>query len=325
MEREFLQQGITLAKNGDYQTAIALFNRAIAVNEQSPEAYYRRGLAYYDSGESERAIADYDRSLNLDSRQVEVYLSRATAFLAMDNLQSSIIDLQIIFSLDANCDRAYKLRANICIRLKEYDRAIDYLKQAGKIYLARQDKESCRFCIARIRQIEQQKIEAQGGVTNQAFLQQVQQKINQGNLGEAFRDCNWLIKLDPYDALAYQYRGDIGLELREYTQAQQDWQKAAECFRSQGNLAEAEKLVRRCLELKLDRVYQETSTFQRADIPQLVRTSHPQNALQNRLYVLVGNWNIAQSLVERLMQRYPGKADAWYWEKAIYDIERDRL
>ena len=321
---EFLQQGIELSRNGDCEGAISLFDRAIVSNNNLVKAYYHRGLAYYNLGNVERAIADYNHSLDLNPQQVEVYLSRATAFLAMDNIQSSIIDLQVIFSLDPQCDRAYKLRANICLRFKEYDLAIDYLKQAGKIYLDRQDKESCRFCIARIRQIEQQKIEEKGGVTNQAFLQKIKQKIEQGNLGDAFRDCNWLIQLDPYDALAYQYRGEIAIELGEYDKAQQDLRQSAKCFLSQGNAAASEKLEKRCVQLQLDRTYQQ-SPRQEIDIPRLIRTRAPQNALQNRLYVLVGNWNIAQSLVERLMQRYPGKPSNWYWEKAIYDIERDRL
>ena len=324
MEPEFLRQGIQLTRNGDYQAAIAFFDRAIAADNGASLAHYYRGLACYESGDMEKAIADYNRSLDLDPARIDVYFSRAKTFLALDNVQSSIIDLQVVISLDPNYDKAYKLRANICLRTQDYDLAIDYLRQAGKIYLDRQDKESCRFCIARIRQIKQQKIEARGGITNEIFLQQIQQKISQGNLGEAFRDCNWLIKLDPHDALAYQYRGNISIELKEYEQAKQDLGKAARCFRSQGNIVESEKLERRCTELKLARSY-EQSVHMNANIPQLIRTSHPQNALQNQLYVLVGNWNIAQSLVERLMQRYPGKTDAWYWEKAIYDIKRDRL
>jgi tetratricopeptide (TPR) repeat protein len=322
MEQDFVQQGIDQAKKREYAAAITAFDKAIAVTPQASEPYYRRGLAFYDAGEIEKAIADFNQSLNLDSQQVAVYLSRAMAFLAVNNIQSSIIDLQIIFGLDPNCDHAYKLRANICLRLKEYEQAIDYLKQAGKIYLERQDRESCRFCIARIRQIEQQKIESQGGVTNQAFLQQIQEKINQGKLGEAVRDCNWLLKLDPYDAQAYQYRGNISVELGEYNQSRQDLRQAAQYFRTQGNLAESEKLERRCLELQLNQVYEQTNN--RQPLPQLIRTNQPQNALQNRLYVLVGNWNIAQSLVERLMQRYPDQPDIWYWEKAIDDIESDK-
>ena len=319
---DFLQQGIAQAKQGEYDKAIANFDRAIADNLEFPEAYYHRGLAYSELGKIDQAIADYNQSLNLDSQQINVYLSRAKAFIALDQIQSSIIDLQIIFSLDPDCDKAYKLRANVCIRLKEYDQAIDYLKQAGKVYLARQDKENCRFCIARIRQIEQQKIAEQGGVTSQAFRQQIQQKIGRGNLAEAFRDCNWLLQLDPYDADTYECRGNISLKLGEQEQARKDLLKAAQCFRTQGNVAASERLERRCVELQLDQVYQPIAVQQQ---PRLVRTPYPQNAIQKQLYILVGNWNIAQSLVERLMQLYPGKAEIWYWEKAIYDIERDRL
>lgn len=322
MEQDYLQQGIVQARQGNYEAAIELFNQAIAVNLEFTAAYYHRGLAYDKSGKVSQAIADYNQSLNLDSRQVDVYFSRANAFWKLDNIQSSLIDLQIVFSLDPNYDKAYKLQANICLRQKEYDRAIDYLKQAGKIYLARQDKESCRFCIGRIRQIQQQKIAEQGGVTSQAFLWQIQQKLSQGNLGAAFRDCSWLLQLDPYDAEAYKCRGNISLELKEYHQARQDLQRAAKCFRSQGNIAESERLERRCVELQLDNVYQQIPT---REIRRLVRTAYPQNALQNRLYTLVGDWNIAQSLVERLMQLYPEQPEAWYWQKAIDDLERDRF
>lgn len=316
-----LQQGITQTEQGDYKKAIATFDRLIAENLESKEVYYRRGLAYSKLNQLEKAIADYNQSLNLDHQQIHVYLSRATAFLTLDNLQNSLIDLQVIFSLDPNCPQAYKLRANICLRLGEYDRGIDYLKQAGKIYLARQDKESCRLCIARIRQIEQQKIVQQGGMTNQVFLQQIQRQISQNNLGEAFRDCNWLLQLDPYNAEAYQCRGEISLKLGEPDQARQDLLQAAKYFRTQGKTSAAENLEKRSLKLQLETVYQQ---LPQKKYTRLVRTSYPQNALQNRLYQLVGNWNIAQSLVERLMQQYPGKPETWYWERAIYDLESDR-
>ena len=316
---EFLQQGIDRFRQKDYLTAIDLFTKASANSSQATEAYYRRGLAYYHLDRIQEAIADYDKSLDLNAKQVDVYLSRAIAFLDLNQIQSSIIDLQVVFSLDPNCDKAYKLRANICIRLKEYRAAIDYLKQAGTIYLQRHDKESCRFCIARIRQIEQQTIAARGGVTNQAFLQQIQQKFDRDELDEAFSDCNWLLQLDPHNAEAYQYRGEINVKLGKYDRAKQDLRSAAKYLRTQGNTAEAERLERRCLELQLEDIYHSSKNTR------LVRTSYPQNAMQHRLYVLVGNWNIAQSLVERLMQLHPDKPENWYWSKAIDDLERDRL
>ena len=74
--------------------------------------------------------------------------------------------------------------------------------------------------------------------------------------------------------------------------------------------------------MQLDNVYQHTPV---PEVTRLIRTPYPQNAIQHRLYLLVGNWNIAQSLVERLMQLYPNKPETWYWEKAIDDLERDRF
>ncbi len=323
MEKEYYQRGINKAKIGNYTQAIKEFTKAIEIDPKLADAYYRRGLAYYEVEEFDKAIADYNFSLNLNSRQIEVYFSRASALLAADNIQGSLIDIHAILTLDSNYVQAYKLWAKICIRLREFERAIEYYKIAGKIYLDRKDQESCRLCIAKIRQIEQQKIAAQGGVTNDAFLEQVKQKIQQGRFGEAFADCNWLLQLDRYDPQAYYYRGNIGIQLGEYEQAKTDLRKASQYFRSQGKITESEKMDKLCLELQLQNTYSQT-TPKKSTRPQFTRTPYPQNALQQRLYSLVGNWNIAQGLVERLKLSNPGMPETWYWEKAIYDIKRDR-
>ena len=270
-------------------------------------------------GEVQKAILDYDRSLILDGQQVEVYLSRAKAFLALNQPQSAIIDLQGALSLDASCDRAYKLLSNVSLRLREYDQAISYLKQAGEIYLQRQDQESCRYCIGRIRQIQQQQASAQGGLTSELFLKQIDRKICNGLFGEAYVDCNWLLQLDPYDPRAYYFRGEVGWELGEYEQARLDYRQAAKWFRSQGNISQAERLERRCTVMQLDNVYQKRHYRPRG----LVRTPAPQTKAQHRLNELVGNWDIAQGLVATLMKRHPDKPEYWYWSRAINDIEND--
>ena len=46
---------------------------------------------------------------------------------------------------------------------------------------------------------------------------------------------------------------------------------------------------------------------------------------RNQLLRLVGgNAAVAQRLVTDVKDRNPGRTEQWCWEKAIYDIERDR-
>ena len=42
------------------------------------------------------------------------------------------------------------------------------------------------------------------------------------------------------------------------------------------------------------------------------------------LRMVGGNRAVADRLVLQARQRYPGRSEQWYWEKAIYDIQRDR-
>ncbi|MEM7065649.1 MAG: hypothetical protein AAF572_21100 [Cyanobacteria bacterium P01_B01_bin.77] len=46
---------------------------------------------------------------------------------------------------------------------------------------------------------------------------------------------------------------------------------------------------------------------------------------RQRLMRLVnGNQSVAARLVQRVRSQHPERSEQWCWEKAIYDIERDR-
>ena len=42
------------------------------------------------------------------------------------------------------------------------------------------------------------------------------------------------------------------------------------------------------------------------------------------LRLVGGNHNVAERLVDQVRVRYPNHNEQWCWEKAIYDIQRDR-
>lgn len=54
-------------------------------------------------------------------------------------------------------------------------------------------------------------------------------------------------------------------------------------------------------------------------------SSRPREELRRRLFPLVhGDWNLAERLLESVRRNHPGRSEDWYWEKVIYDLERDR-
>ncbi|HBW88407.1 MAG TPA: hypothetical protein DEG17_05875 [Cyanobacteria bacterium UBA11149] len=52
--------------------------------------------------------------------------------------------------------------------------------------------------------------------------------------------------------------------------------------------------------------------------------NRPKEELRRRLFPLVhGDWNLAERLLGLARKKHPGHSEDWYWEKVIYDLERD--
>ncbi len=54
-----------------------------------------------------------------------------------------------------------------------------------------------------------------------------------------------------------------------------------------------------------------------------IKPQHP-HLERKLLKLLSGNRNTANRLIHQSQLRYPDKSADWHWEKAIYDLERDR-
>jgi hypothetical protein len=49
-----------------------------------------------------------------------------------------------------------------------------------------------------------------------------------------------------------------------------------------------------------------------------------QSQLEQKLLKLCGNRKMVDRLIRQSQLRHPDKTPNWHWEKAIYDLERDR-
>ncbi len=116
---------------GDYQGAIADYNRALAIDPQFKEIYFRRGLARSLTKDWQGAEADYTRAIAIDPQHPEAYLHRGSIRNALSNWQGAKSDFDIAAILNPNISAIYVGRGvalcelrNCKSGLKDYDRAI---------------------------------------------------------------------------------------------------------------------------------------------------------------------------------------------------------
>lgn len=67
-EQDFLIRGRRAAESGNYETAVTWFERAIAIQPTSADAWYGLGLLYEEAGESEKAISAYAEGVQKPDR-----------------------------------------------------------------------------------------------------------------------------------------------------------------------------------------------------------------------------------------------------------------
>ena len=48
------------------------------------------------------------------------------------------------------------------------------------------------------------------------------------------------------------------------------------------------------------------------------------NSMRRELIRMAGSAQVADRLLNNLRAKHPGETEKWYWEKAIFDLERDR-
>lgn len=91
---------------GDYDSAIADYNKAIELKSAEPSAYLNRGMAHFNKKNYDLAIADYDKVIELNPKDVLAYLNRADSYEKKGDIQKAALDYQKVVELDATNESA---------------------------------------------------------------------------------------------------------------------------------------------------------------------------------------------------------------------------
>jgi tetratricopeptide (TPR) repeat protein len=94
------------------------YSKAIEIDPNNAEAYYRRGLAYAKQGQRDynnkvlwnRAISDFSKAIEINARYAEAYNNRGLAYTANSDYDKAISDFTKVIEIEPKNAEAYSNR-----------------------------------------------------------------------------------------------------------------------------------------------------------------------------------------------------------------------
>ena len=83
--------GVALQGQGKLQQAIQVFNKAIHLKSDYPEAYYNRGNILTKLGQLEETLASYDQAIQLKPDYAQAYNNRGNALTELGQLEAAVV------------------------------------------------------------------------------------------------------------------------------------------------------------------------------------------------------------------------------------------
>jgi Tfp pilus assembly protein PilF len=108
------------SQKGNYQGAIADYDRALSMNPQFEEIYFRRGIARSLLKDWQGAESDYTRAIEIKPEHAEAYLHRGNIRNTLTNWHGAKSDFDLALTLNPNSLSAYIGRGVARCELNDY-------------------------------------------------------------------------------------------------------------------------------------------------------------------------------------------------------------
>ncbi len=127
------KKGDSYQEKGQWDKAIAEYNKAIELNPEYAEAYYNRGIAYGNKGQYDQAISDYTKAIELNPRYAMAYVTRGSAYRQKGQFDQAISDFNKVIEINPEFAEAYFNRALTYTIKGEYDKAWEDVHKAQSL------------------------------------------------------------------------------------------------------------------------------------------------------------------------------------------------
>ena len=242
-------------------------------------------LKRFEKGEHHGAIADLNWALQVDPEDSQAYCCRGIIRYKQGDNLGAISDFNKALKFNNQDVLAYRNRGMIRSKMGDFKGAIADFDAALKI----EPNNSLIYVTM--------------GNTYQ----------DMGAYQDAITNYEQALKINPNEAKAFYHRGIVYSRLEEMKKAIDDYQNAVKLFGD----AEDWKNYKKALD-NLNKI-QGTVPSKNQNINEDTKYKQLQQQL---LRIVGGHWEMAEQLIGKVREKYPGKNRIWYLEKVISDWQK---
>ncbi len=248
---------------------------------------YGMAIAKAETGDLWGAAQAADSAVQANPQDAQAYCCRGVIHMMRSQTQQAIADFNRAIQLDPKTHTAYRHRGRMRQEMGDFQGAIGDFALALEI----DDRDWQIYCF---------RAKAYSAM---------------GSYVQALADLNQSIAIDAQNPAVYVERAELQAKLEELAAAQADYQLAANLYLEQQDLRNYRSTLEKLNGLQKLR----PSSVQ----PQTTPPSGGHRDLRQHLLRLVGGqWPMAERLIERFKEEYPGYDEDWYLEQTIAYIER---
>jgi tetratricopeptide (TPR) repeat protein len=238
---EFINRSQALVNLGFHEEARFDLTRALALEPDNAEAYYRRaGLRRIDKYLTS-AIQDCDEAIKRLPNHPDAYVRRAACWSDRGDHEKALADAQRALEIEDRHADALDWMGYEYLQLKEYDKALAAYTRASEVnpsyywyhyrrgeVLFNQGRDLTAALAALNKAVELSTKAAESNVDAQGFLLRGRIWLAKNDLDEAIPDLTKAVELSPYWAEAYFRRAEALIAKKELAGAASDLAKAIE-------------------------------------------------------------------------------------------------
>jgi len=222
------------AKQGRFEIAAHLADRALELNPYSYAGYYIGAYAWGRLGNSERSLAANKKALALLPGNASVYYNLGVNYKYLGRLQEASENLKRAIDLMPTAMRHHAAMAEVLLEMGRYDEALPYAEEAVRLdprdpgaRLLLADVQNRRGDLAAAAaQMESAARLARGDVAVRRQLARLY--FRSGKLAKAITACKRWLKVSPGEPEAYLILGACRYNQKDYAAARSAFRKAVE-------------------------------------------------------------------------------------------------